>query len=230
MTASVPEHSSSPYVFKAEPNSSHSILLNLLPENGSGRRVLDLGCAGGYLSRLLAERGYSVTAVDVPGSPPPALPSSVSYLEADLDQGLPRVEDHFDFVICADLLEHLRNPDRLLRDIREQMKPGGMLVGSLPNSGNIYFRLNVLFGRFPMDDRGLFDRTHVHFYMWRGWNELLERNGFRITTVRPTVIPFSLALPGSSGVGRAVESVYALLARAWKKLFAYQFVVLASMA
>src|SRR5579884_2888128 len=172
-TVSAPGQVSSPYVLKPEPHSSHSILLELIPENGAGQRLLDLGCAGGYLSRIFADRGYSVTAVDIPGSAQPALPATAEYLEADLDHGLPALRGSFDVVVCADVLEHLRNPDRILREIRERMSPGAKLVASLPNSGNVWFRLNILFGRFPAEDRGLFDRTHVHFYMWRGWNELL---------------------------------------------------------
>lgn len=219
----------SPYVLKPQPHSSHSILQRLLPPSGDGRRLLDLGCADGYLSRIFADRGFLVTAIDAPSPRVRSFPPEIRFLEADLDRGLPPLEATFDYVICADLLEHLRDPDRLLRDIRSHMAPGGSLLASLPNSGNIYFRLNVLAGRFPQDDRGLFDRTHVHFYMWDGWKDLLRRNGFQIARVEPTVIPFSLAAPGAPGLASTVESLYSIAARAWKRLFAYQFVVTAAL-
>jgi len=224
------ESGASPYVLKPQPHSSHSILQRMLPRDGAGRRLLDLGCADGYLSRIFAARGFSVTAIDAPSVRPPSFPPEIQFLEADLDRGLPPLEAAFDYVICADLLEHLRDPDRLLRDVRARMAPGGRLLASLPNSGNIYFRLNVLAGRFPLDDSGLFDRTHVHFYMWKGWNDLLSRNGFRITAVEATVIPFSLAAPNHPSLGSSLESLYSLAARAWKKLFAYQFVVSCSIS
>src|SRR5712692_3117331 len=105
----------SPYALKPQRHSSHSILLRLLPETGNGRRLLDLGCADGYLSRLFAERGFSVTAIDAPGLPQPTFPDGIEFLEADLDGGLPRMDEDFDFVVCADILEHLRDPDVLLR-------------------------------------------------------------------------------------------------------------------
>ncbi len=217
----------SPYTLKPQAHSSHSILLRLLPESGNGSRLLDLGCADGYLSRLFRERGFSVTAIDAPGPRQRTLPDGITFLEADLDGGLPPMDGDFDFVVCADILEHLRNPDVLLRNVRSKMSRGGKLIASLPNSGNIYFRLNVLAGRFPADDRGLFDRTHLHFYTWDGWNDLLKRNGFRITTVQSTVIPFSLAWPRQPGFAAAMESLYLLAARAWRALFAYQFAVVA---
>jgi len=217
----------SPYVLKEQPQSSHSILLDLVPNDGRGRRLLDVGCAGGYLSRVFAQRGYNVCAIDGPWAQPRALPANVVFIEQDLEAGLPRLEGGFDYVIAADVLEHLRDPERLLRQIRSCMTPGGTLLASLPNSANVFFRLNVLLGRFPQDDRGLFDRTHLHFFTWKTWNELLNRAGFRITSVRPSVIPFSVAFPGFPALGGALESVYAVFARAWKKLFAYQFVVTA---
>ena len=218
-----------PYVFKPQPHSSHSILQRLLPSDGGGRRLLDLGCADGYLSRIFAARGFAVTAIDAPSSRVRSFPPEIRFLEADLDRGLPPMDGAFDYVICADLLEHLRDPDRLLAEIRARLAPGGRLLASLPNSGNIYFRLNVLAGQFPRDDRGLFDRTHIHFYMWKGWREMLHRNGFRVGRVEATVIPFSLAFPAAPALGGALESTYSLAARAWKKLFAYQFVVVAEL-
>jgi len=217
---------SSPYVLKPQAHSSHSILLRLVPENGNGRRLLDVGCADGYLSRLFAERGFSVTAIDAPG-PRRAITDGIRYLEADLDSGLPMSEGRFDFVVCADILEHLRDPDSFIRQIRSRIAEGGKLIASLPNSGNIYFRLNVLFGRFPAHESGLFDRTHLHFYTWDGWCDLLRRNGFQITTTRTSVIPFSLFWPRLPRVAVALESLYAVAARAWSKLFAYQFIVVA---
>ncbi|MGD0362405.1 MAG: hypothetical protein ABSC93_16130, partial [Bryobacteraceae bacterium] len=57
-----------PYQLKGSPYSSHSLLLASLPSSGNGRRVLDVGCAGGYLGAILAGRGYCVTGVDSPGA------------------------------------------------------------------------------------------------------------------------------------------------------------------
>ena len=222
-----PYQTISPYALKPQAHSSHSILLRLLPGAGNGRRLLDLGCADGYLSRLFSERGFSVTAIDGAAPQPRTFPDGVRFLEADLDRGLPPLEGNFDFVVCADILEHLRDPDALLRGIRSKMSHGGKLIASLPNSGNIYFRLNVLLGRFPAHDRGLFDRKHLHFYMWKGWKDLLQRNGFHIRTAQPSTIPFSLAWPHRPGLAAALESLYWVAARTWKTLFAYQFVVVA---
>ena len=220
-----------PYRFKASPYSSHSLLLAALPAEGAGRRVLDVGCASGYLGDLLAQRGYLVTGIDSPGTGRNGFPDSIDLIEADLDEGLPRLPGHFDFVICADVLEHLKRPERMLRDLRGLLAPGGKLIASLPNSGHAYFRWTVLTGRFPAEDRGLFDRTHLHFYTWSGWVDLFERSGFRLQTPRCSGVPIGLALPKwqETALVRALEGLSYLSAVLWKTLFAYQFVATATL-
>src|SRR5580693_3489630 len=105
---------SATYQLKDSPYSSHSLLLASLPSHGGGRRVLDVGCAGGYLGAILSDRGYRVTGIDSPGTPRAAFPGSIELVEADLDLGLPALKGRFDFAICADVLEHLRRPALLL--------------------------------------------------------------------------------------------------------------------
>lgn len=215
------------YQYKAARYSSHPLLLAEFPEHGEGRRVLDVGCAVGYLSERLAERGFSVTSVDWPNTPHPP---TVEFAGADLDDGLPPLNGRFDYIICADVLEHLRAPLELLKECHGRLVPGGALIGSLPNSAHFYFRWNLLMGRFPQHERGLFDSTHLHFYTWSGWVELLRRAGLRIETVRSSGVPVSLAFPkweGSLPV-RALERMSFESARVWKSMFAYQFIVRAS--
>ncbi len=212
------------YQFKPGPYSSHTLLLKKFPEQGTGCRVLDIGCAVGYLSEILADRGFSVASVDWPGTPHPA---TVEFSGADLDDGLGPVNGPFDYIICADVLEHLRDPLRLLLECREHLAPGGVLLASLPNSGHWYFRWNVLMGRFPQHERGLFDSTHLHFYTWHGWVTLFQRAGFLIDDVQPSTVPVGFAVPKWEGtaLARGLERLSFECARLWKTLFAYQFVV-----
>jgi SAM-dependent methyltransferase len=218
-----------PYQLKAGAYSSHTLLLSALPADGSGRTLLDVGCADGYLSEILAKRGYAVTGIDLPRADPGRFPSSVRFLPADLDAGLPPLEERFDFVVCADVLEHLRRPAAMLEQLRDRLKPSGRIVASLPNSGHAYFRWNVLRGRFPREDRGLFDRTHVQFYMWSGWVELFISAGLSIDSLRSSGVPVGLALPRwqDTAVVRLMERLSYESARWWKTMFAYQFIVTA---
>ncbi len=215
------------YEFKPTPYSSHILLVSTLPENGAGKRVLDVGCGNGYLGKILADRGFTVTGIEQRGGTDSSFPANVRLVEADLEAGLPSLDGKFDYVICADILEHLRDPQRLLTQIRQVLLAEGRLIASLPNSGNLYFRLVVLSGRFPQDDKGLFDRTHVRFFTWDGWHELLSQAGFAVEHCESSCMPIGLAFPsaGSSLPIRGAEWVSYIMAKVWKRLFAYQFVV-----
>lgn len=217
------------YTFKPSPYSSHAILVGSLPLKGDSRRVLDVGCAGGYLAGILARRGFEVVGIERVGGCGDSFPEGVELIEADLDAGLPHVRGRFSYIICGDILEHLRDPEKLLTQLGEILEPDGALIASLPNSGNLYFRSTILCGRFPQHDKGLFDRTHVHFYMWQGWRELFEAAGYFLAVRRVTGVPVSLALPRwrSSALVQALEWLSYLAARIWPALFAYQFVVTA---
>ena len=77
-------------------------LLRLVP--GKGRHALDVGARDGHFSRLLAERFDTVTALDlrVPDIDHPR----VTCMSGDI-RALPFDDDHFDFVLCAEVLEHI---------------------------------------------------------------------------------------------------------------------------
>jgi SAM-dependent methyltransferase len=217
------------YQLKIDPLSSHSRLLGSLPASGAGRRVLDIGGGEGFLARDLVERGYAVTAIAEPGSVAADFPAGATAIEVDLDRDVPDLGEPFDFVLCGDVLEHLRCPQEILAWIRGRLAPGGRLVASLPNGTHAYVRLQVLAGRFPKDDRGLFDRTHLHFFSWRGWVDLLDAAGFVVESCRPTPVPFGLVSSGPAlqPVARGLERLNYAAARLWKTLLAYQFVVVA---
>jgi SAM-dependent methyltransferase len=217
------------YEVKLTPFSSHVLLVASLPDLGSGKRVLDVGCGNGYLGKIFAERGYEVTGIEQRGGTNDRFPSVVRLVEADLENGLPELDGKFDYIICADVLEHLRNPLGLLTEIREKLAPGGFLIASLPNSGNVYFRLMILSGRFPQDNKGLFDRTHLRFFTWDGWRELLENGGFAIEKDVSSCIPIGLAAPSErdSFPILLAERISYEMAKVWKRLFAYQFIVTA---
>ena len=218
------------YTLKSSPYSSHSLLLEHFPRRERRESVLDLGCGDGYLGALLSERGYDVTGIEKRGGYTNHFPAQVRLVEADLENGLPSVGGRYQHVMCADILEHLREPESLLSQIADIVQPGGRIVASLPNSGNVYFRLNVAMGRFPQHDKGLFDRTHLRFYTWEGWENLFGGAGWRITSVECSAIPVGLAVPPAyenSPPVRIAESVSYALAKIRKTLLAYQFIVVA---
>lgn len=108
---------------------------------------------------------------------------------------LPRLPGGWTAILAADILEHLNDPSRMLRLIREALPPGGRLLVSVPNIAHLYVRLALLFGRFPYADRGILDRTHRYFYTRHSLREALRRSGFEIVREDVSAVPLPLALP-----------------------------------
>jgi 2-polyprenyl-3-methyl-5-hydroxy-6-metoxy-1,4-benzoquinol methylase len=149
---------------------------------GSGRRVLDLGCRDGALTRAYLE-GNEIVGVDADREAlAEAARLGIETRWADLDQPLELGDESFDVVVAGELLEHLRDPERLVADSRRVLRPGGTFVASVPNAYRLKGRLLFLFGRPPENDpthlqmfsgadvRALlagFEDPHVHFVAGR---------------------------------------------------------------
>jgi len=126
---------------------------------GRGKRVLDLGCRSGALTRHFLE-GNEVVGLDVDRAALAKAESlGIETIVADVEAPLPLEDDSFDAVVAGELLEHLRFPDALVAEVRRVLRPGGVFVGSVPNAFRVKSRLRFLRGRPPEDDP-----THLHMY------------------------------------------------------------------
>jgi methionine biosynthesis protein MetW len=126
---------------------------------GPGRRVLDLGCRDGALTQAYAA-GNEVVGVDADREAlAEAERRGIETHWADLDQPLAFEDGSFDVVVAGELLEHLRDPHRLVAEIRRVLRPGGTLVASVPNAYRLKGRLRFLFGRAPESDP-----THLQMF------------------------------------------------------------------
>jgi len=217
----------SSYEAKPDEGSSHSRILAWLGSHRPGR-VLDLGCADGVMGERLQEQGHRVTGVDVEERP--GVRERVErFVLADLDQPLPdEVGDGYDVVIAADVLEHVRRPDLLLRDVCARLAPGGTIVASIPNFGHWYPRTRVALGRFDYDRRGILDADHVRFFTRRSIERLVTRAGLRVQRREALGLPIDVAARGvgsgpPGGVVDIVRRVDHLGVVVRPTLFAYQF-------
>jgi SAM-dependent methyltransferase len=126
---------------------------------GPGRRVLDLGCRYGAPTRAYA-RGNEVIGVDVDREAlAEAAKLGIETQWADVDEPLPFDDASFDVVVAGELLEHVRDPARLVSEAQRVLRPGGRFVGSVPNAFRLKNRLRFLLGRKPEEDP-----THLHMF------------------------------------------------------------------
>jgi SAM-dependent methyltransferase len=126
---------------------------------GPGRRVLDLGCRYGALTKEYAG-GNDVVGVDVDREAlAEAAKLGIETRWADVDERLPFEDASFDVIVAGELLEHVRDPERLAREADRLLRPGGTFVASVPNAFRLKNRLRFLLGRKPEDDP-----THLHMF------------------------------------------------------------------
>jgi 2-polyprenyl-3-methyl-5-hydroxy-6-metoxy-1,4-benzoquinol methylase len=208
------------YVLKLGYLSPHTLALEKVPPQA---RVLDLGCAGGYVASLLRERnGCHVTGVD--RSP---LASGVEldrFIQHDLNEGPPPVDfSDYEFVLLLDVIEHLAAPEAFVERLREAMKlaPNARLLVSTANVGFFINRLMLLLGQFNYGKRGVLDLTHTRLFTFESFRRLFEQAGFRVVETRPLPGPFPLAL-GDNALSRTLLALNEALNRLARGLFAYQ--------
>lgn len=204
------------YRHNAGVGGTHELLLDLVPPGSS---VLDVGCAAGYLGRPLVQRGCRVWGIEADAAAV-ASGSDAGYQDlrcADLDElaALPW-EQEFDVVLAADVLEHVRFPERVLRMLVGTLGPGGRVVVSLPNVAHLSVRAGLALGRFRYTETGILDRTHLHFYTFATARELVEACGLEVEA----------ELAGSDRFGRPLGR-FPRAGRLLRGLLAYNIVLVA---
>jgi len=163
---------------------THAMLLELVPERS---RVLELGCASGYLGVLLHQRHCKLWGMDSDstalGQIPQDIYESTTHVDLDHLHTWPLPPHSADVVLAADILEHLTKPERLLAQTHEILSPGGLLIISLPNVAHISVRLPLLLGKFRYQPSGILDQTHLHLYTFATACEMINNAGFTIEDV-----------------------------------------------
>ncbi len=156
-------------------------LLALVPE--SARRVLDIGCGAGRLGEAIKNRQQAtVTGIELdPAAAVLASQRLDRVFSGDVEQlELDFAEGSFDAIICGDILEHLREPERLLRQACEWLAPDGCLIASIPNVRHHSVVRSLLNGNWTYESAGLLDHTHLRFFTRREIEKLFFRAGLAI--------------------------------------------------
>ena len=193
------------YELKVSRASSHSRLRRWLHGIGP-KRILDLGCADGSFGELLRRDGHRVVGVDV-HEWPGVRDRLDDFISADLNQGLPAVlPGSFDVVLAADIVEHLAQPEVVLRQSRSVLAPGGVILVSVPNISHWYGRLRIATGHFSYDSRGLFDAGHLRFFTTTVFERLADGCGLAIRKRAVSGLPLEIIERGGPTPAWAISA------------------------
>ena len=138
---------------------------------GKNKKVLDMGCRDGILTRHFIEKN-EVTGLDIDQLALEACKNNLNIktIWADFSLQIPIPTSSFDVVIAGEVIEHLPYPEITISEVSRILKPQGLFIGSVPNSYHLKNRLRVLKGRL-ID----YDQTHLRAYNVMLLKQYLEK-------------------------------------------------------
>ncbi|MBI4404658.1 MAG: methyltransferase domain-containing protein [Deltaproteobacteria bacterium] len=158
------------------------VTTKIIGKVGSRKRVLELGCNNGYMSRYFCQKECEVWGIDIDEE---ALGEAKQFcyrtIAADLNAFEPNLlQESFDCIVASDVLEHLIDPRSLLEKLRPWLKPNGTLVASIPNITHASLAMSLLRGQFDYKPSGLADESHYRFFSEQSIYHLFESAGYFI--------------------------------------------------
>jgi SAM-dependent methyltransferase len=212
---------------RAEPRNPLHQIMNLI----DGGSVLDVGCGGGILGRLLAGKpGVAVDGLDPAIAPDnPGVRAYRRFHQSGVESLFKEgALGRYDWIVFADVIEHFPFPDEMLGQVVAEAKPEARFIISTPNVAHLAVRLDMLAGKFEYTRSGTLESTHLRFFTWQTLQPFLAAVGLDVeravflnqSLYEDKTRPLS-ALRTLLALGLISESSYPL---------AYQFLILARKA
>lgn len=226
--------------YKSEYRQQRALKIIQLFPNLNGKKVLDLGCGGGFYSGAACKKNCNdIVCLDI---------SSVRVKAAMLNlrknghlkiegivadaTALPFRENCFDFIMCIDVIEHVKEDFKLLFEARRVLGNHGNFVVATQNCRSLNYIIEVPLQRYIIGNRRWmgWDSTHLRFYTPKSLVSLLMNSGFSVIKVAGTYfVPYMLAT--------RIEFIYLLMklmnkvceeaTNAWWKIFGWGIIILA---
>ena len=151
-----------------------------------GSRVLDIGCGTGTITRtILNERNVEIIGVE----PNKERAQAARMLGLEVVNGfygshIPKAYGKFDYIVFADVLEHLEDPSAMLASVADSLTENGRVIASIPNVAHWSVRLNLLLGRFDYKPTGIMDATHLRWFTRKSVLRLFRASGYEVDEIK----------------------------------------------
>lgn len=190
-------------------------------------KVLEVGCATGYVTRELKNKGCEVICIEIDQ----ALAERAKIFSQEMIIGdiedpavLKKLDKKFDYILFMDVLEHLKNPRTVVSAVRAYLNETGVIIANIPNIAFYQNRLEILKGRFEYTDFGFFDAGHLRFYNYKTARELLEGAGCRIEKCIPfTYFPGEFWLEKIPLLGKLLLKITSFIKNKFPNLYGFSF-------
>lgn len=165
-------------------------IINLITHNiDQPIKVLEVGCGMGA---TLAKIQYFWPKAEVCGIEIVDRVAEIGANYLDIIQGnietmeIPYTEEQFDYIILADVIEHLHEPENAVKRLMPYLKKGGAFLCSVPNFMHVSALLPLLQGKLDYQDAGILDRTHIRFFTLNSIAKMFEGCGLGIEALSGT--------------------------------------------
>lgn len=157
--------------------------ISLLPlEKQTQPRILDIGCGNGSLSHWIAQQGYEVVGVEESESgveyARQCFPKCQFMNGSGYELPSQLLNNQFDVVISAEVIEHLFYPTELVKTAKKCLKPGGRLILTTPYHGYLKNLMLAASGKLDQHFTTLWDGGHIKFFSPATLSTLLTTEGY----------------------------------------------------
>lgn len=202
---------------------------------GKKKEVLEIGAATGYMTKAFLDNDCIVDVVETNNVSlrkiSKRVREKINYSIEDENINI-HLSKNYDFIIMADVLEHLVDPSKALKILYKIAQQQTRLIISLPNIASWPMRKQLFFkGDFEYQDSGLLDKTHLHFYTVNTLPKFLTSTGWRVEEIIGTItrLPFEETLSKIPVLGWIFKRLlYSYLVENYKNLSYYHFLVVAN--
>ena len=173
-------------------------------------KVLDVGCGDGLFLGMLKQKKIESVGVDISEEGVKKCRSNnleASQCDFSVNK-LPFPDNEFDYVVALDVLEHLYNPEHLLKEAKRVSKK--YIIISVPNFNSLPARIQMAFGGVPENNRP--NKGHVFWFNYRVLEKMLNNNGLSVSALKVNTF-------------WEASTITKILAGIFPSLFALSFVV-----
>ena len=159
-------------------------ILKHIPESVTS--LLDVGCGIGSLGKKFKEQhNCCVTGIEI-------VPEVADIAKQNIDKifcydlenyQAPFKDSEFDCIVFADILEHLKEPEKIFGEYLRFLKKGGNTIVSIPNVRNLDVISDLINGKWEYKDSGILDRTHLRFFTNLEFMKIISRLNLEILNI-----------------------------------------------
>ena len=158
--------------------------------NEGNNSILEIGCGKGNTGFILRKKNKASRLVGIEINPDMAAAAEKIFDLVICDNvekmDLPADYGPYDYVVCGDVLEHLKDPWGAVKKMDTVLKPGGFIIASIPTLRHWRVMRDLFFkGEFTYRESGTLDITHLRFFTKKSMGKLFADNHFQVLTITP---------------------------------------------